>query len=211
MCRSNHYARRSVLGKVSLSLQLLCNITVWQEVKVSGRDSSRESVPTSNHGPHWYAAHIRSRHEKRVAEQLAGKNVNVFLPLYTAEHRWNDRLARVELPLFPGYMFVQIALRDRLKVLEVPGVVRLVSSGGEPVSLEESEINTLRQGLTSRLKAEPHPYLKIGNRVKIKSGALAGLEGILLRKKDSYRVVISVDLIMRSIAVEISAADVEAP
>ena len=169
-----------------------------------------QSIPGGTFAPHWYAAHIRSRHEKRVAEQLAGKNVSFFLPLYSAERRWSDRVAKVEMPLFPGYLFVQIPLRERLKVLEVPGVVRLVSSGGEPVPLDESEINILRRGLASKLKAEPHPYLKIGNRVSIRTGALAGLEGILLRKKDSYRVVISVDLIMRSIAVEISADDIEA-
>ena len=176
---------------------------------INGIVSRVESIPESFSVPHWYAAHIRSRHEKRVAEQLAGKDVAFFLPLYTAENRWKDRLARVELPLFPGYMFVQIPLRERLKVLEVPGVVRLVSSGGEPVPLQDSEINILRRGLTERSKAEPYPYLKIGNRVRIRRGSLAGLEGILITKKDSCRVVISVDLIMRSVAIEISAADVE--
>lgn len=159
--------------------------------------------------PHWYAAHIRSRHEKKVADQLVGKNVNFFLPLYIAQHRWKDRLAKVELPLFPGYLFVQIPLVERLRVLEVPGVVRLVSTGMDPAPLDDSEIEILRQGLTDKLNAEPYPYLTVGTRVRIKSGSLAGLEGILLRKKDSFRVVISVDLIMRSIAVEISAADLE--
>lgn len=158
---------------------------------------------------HWYAAHIRSRHEKRVADQLAGKNVNFFLPLYQAQHRWKDRLARVDLPLFPGYLFVHIPLRERLRVLEVPGVVRLVSTRGEPVPLDDSEIQILQQGLNEKVKASPHPYLKVGTRVRVKAGALAGLEGILIRMKDTYRVVISVDLIMRSIAVEISSADVE--
>jgi transcription antitermination factor NusG len=167
------------------------------------------ALPTSHTEPRWYAAHTRSRHEKRVAEQLAGKSISFFLPLYEAEHRWKDRLARVDLPLFPGYMFVQIPLREKLRVLEVPGVVRLVSFGGEPAALDDAEINILRQGLTKNLKAEPHPYLKKGTRVRVKRGALAGLEGILLRKKDSFRLVISVDLIMRSIAIEIPMADVE--
>lgn len=94
-------------------------------------------------------------------------------------------------------------------MLEVPGVVRLVSTRGEPVPLDESEISILKQGLTDKLKAEPHPYLKIGTRVRVRAGALAGLEGILIRMKDRYRIIISVDLIMRSIAVEISSADVE--
>ena len=172
-------------------------------------DFIREDWEERSAAQHWYAVHIRSRHEKKVADQLAGKNVKFFLPLYTAQHRWKDRLAKVELPLFPGYMFVQIPLVERLRVLEVPGVVKLVSAAGVPVPLDDSEIEILRQGLTEKLKAEPHPYLKIGTRVRIKAGSLAGLEGILLRKKDSFRVVISVDLIMRSIAVEIAAADLE--
>lgn len=176
---------------------------------MSESESKGNLLSASITNPHWYAAHIRSRHEKKVADQLAGKNVNFFLPTYVAQHRWKDRLARVELPLFPGYMFVQIPLIERLRVLEVPGVVRLVSAGGDAVPLDDSEIEILRQGLTAKLKAEPYPYLKVGTRVRIKTGSLAGLEGILLRKKDSFRVVISVDLIMRSIAVEISAADVD--
>jgi transcription antitermination factor NusG len=176
---------------------------------VSQSEQKSEGIPGRFTNPQWYAAHTRSRHEKRVAEQLAQKDVKFFLPLYQAEHRWKDRLARVDLPLFPGYLFVQIPLRERLRVLEVPGVVRLVSSRGEPVPLDESEINILQQGLSQKIKAEPHPYLKIGQRVRVKSGVFTGLEGILERKKDSYRIIISVDLIMRSIAVEISVADVD--
>ena len=177
---------------------------------MSQRDPLRDAAALRLTTTHWYAAHIRSRHEKRVAEQLTGKNVNFFLPLYQAEHRWKDRLARVDLPLFPGYLFVQIPLRERLRVLEVPGVVRLVSTRGEPVPLDDGEIDILQQGLNEKLKAAPHPYIKVGTRVRVRAGALAGLEGILVRLKDTYRVVISVDLIMRSIAVEISIADVEA-
>jgi transcription antitermination factor NusG len=158
---------------------------------------------------HWYAAQIRSRHEKRVAEQLSGKGVDFFLPIYTARNQWSDRVAEVDLPLFPGYLFIRIDLRERLKVLEVPGVVRLVSSGSAPVPLEDREIDILRQGLTQKLKAEPHPFLKAGTRVRVQRGALAGLEGVLLRSKDICRVIISLDLIMRSIAVEIASTDVE--
>jgi transcription antitermination factor NusG len=144
-----------------------------------------------------------------VADQLVGKGVEFFLPLYEAQHRWKDRLKRVELPLFPGYLFVQMPLKERLRVLEVPGVAGLVSFAGQPAPLDDNEINILRQGLTSALKAEPHPYLKTGTHVRVKAGALAGIEGILVRRKDSLRLVISVDLIMRSIAVEVPMADVE--
>lgn len=171
--------------------------------------SPEDSLPANHLEPRWYAAHTRSRHEKRVADQLEKKDIGFFLPVYESERRWSDRKVRVDLPLFPGYIFVQISLRERLRVLEVPGVVRLVSFGAAPVAMDESEINILRQGLTKHLKAEPHPYLKVGQRVRIKQGALAGLEGILVRKKDAYRVVISVDLIMRSVAVEIPASDLQ--
>lgn len=170
---------------------------------------TRLVLPAEYIEPHWYAAHTRSRHEKKIAEQLTGKEIAFFLPLYEAEHRWKDRLARVELPLFPGYMFVQIPLREKLRVLEIPGVVRLVSFGGEPAPLNDQEISILRQGLEKQMKAEPHPYLKKGTRVRVKRGALAGIEGILERRKDSFRLVISVDLIMRSISVEVPMADVE--
>ncbi len=158
----------------------------------------------------WYAARTKSRHEKKVAEHLAGKGITSFLPLYRAQHRWKDRVAKVDLPLFPGYIFVQFPLKERLKVLEIPGVANLVSFKGEPAPLPDQEIETLRQGLSADVYAEPHPYLKVGRRVRIKGGPLRGLEGILERKKeDSFRVVISIDLIMRSVLVEVAMADVE--
>ncbi len=160
--------------------------------------------------PRWYAARTKSRHEKKVAEQLSGKGLQSFLPLYKAQHRWKDRVARVDLPLFPGYIFVHLPLKDRLQVLEIPGVANLVSFQGQPAALPEQEIETLRCGLSASLHAEPHPYLKVGRRVRIKGGPLRGLEGILERKKeDSFRVVISIDLIMRSVLVEVAMADVE--
>src|SRR5579871_2498663 len=153
----------------------------------------------------WYAARTKSRHEKKVAEQLAGKGIISFLPLYRAQHRWKDRVAKVDLPLFPGYIFVQFPLKERLRVLEIPGVANLVSFKGEPAALPDQEIETLRQGLSADLYAEPYPYLKVGRRVRIKGGPLRGLEGILERKKeDSFRVVISIDLIMRSVLVEVA-------
>ncbi len=159
--------------------------------------------------PHWYAVHTRSRHEKRVAEQLGNRHVEFFLPLYQASHRWKDRVAHLELPLFPGYLFVRTPLEQRRKVLEIPGVVRLVGSQGTPTPLPGTEIESLRSGLAAQLKAVPLPYLKVGRRVRVKNGPLTGIEGILLRKKDQFRIVVSIDLIMRSVAVEIDAADVE--
>jgi len=157
--------------------------------------------------PRWYAAYTCANHEKRAGEQLHQRNVEHFLPLYETVHRWRDRRVRLQLPLFPGYLFVRLALRDRLRVLQVPGVVRLVSSGEHPIALPENEIETLRRGLYGGLCPQPHPYLTAGRHVQIKGGPLAGMEGILLRRKSSFRVVLSIDLIMRSVAVEVDGAD----
>lgn len=158
--------------------------------------------------PRWYAVYTCPRHEKRVAQQFERRQLEIFLPLYEAMHRWKDRRARVQLPLFPGYVFVRIPLREKLRVLEVPSVVRMVSFDGRPAALADEEIAGLRRGLVA-LKAEPHPYLKVGRRVRIERGPLAGMEGILVRKKDRLRLVLSIHLIMRSVAVEVDAADIE--
>ena len=157
----------------------------------------------------WYAAYTCPRHEKRVAERLNQNGTEFFLPLYQTVHRWKDRRMRVEMPLFPGYVFVHIALKDRLKVLQIPSVVRFVGFDGRPLPLPDTEIESLRRGLLRRLMAEPHPYLRIGRRVRVRSGPLAGAEGILVRKKGLLRVVLSIDAIMRSVAVEVEAADLE--
>lgn len=158
----------------------------------------------------WYAIYTCARHEKRVAQQLERQSIEHFLPLYEAVHRWKDRRARVQLPLFPGYLFVHIPLARRMQVLEVPSVVRMVAFQGVPAVLPDEEILSLRSSLSGDLRVEPHPYLKIGRRMRVIRGPLAGREGILVRKKDRLRLVISIDLIMRSMAVEVDAADVEA-
>ena len=158
--------------------------------------------------PRWFAAYTCAKHEKRIAYQLQRKSVEYFLPLYEAFHKWKDRRKRVELPLFPGYVLVRIPLRDRLQVLEIPSVVRLVGFNGQATPLPDSEIELLRSGLAHKLRVEPHPFLTRGRRVRIQRGPLAGLEGILTRRKGSLRVILSVDLIMRSIAVDIDIADI---
>ncbi|MFZ0213893.1 MAG: UpxY family transcription antiterminator [Candidatus Acidiferrales bacterium] len=157
----------------------------------------------------WYAAYTRSRHEKSVAHLLQRKQVDTFLPLYGTVRRWENGDHRVELPLFPGYTFVRISLVNRLRVLEVPGVVRLVGFGGTPTPLDDEEVESLRQAISSGLNAAPHPYLTIGRRVRITAGALAGREGILVRRKGVVRVVLSIDLIQRSVAVEVDAYSIE--
>src|ERR1700730_15275437 len=158
---------------------------------------------------HWYAAHTRANHEKRLAEQFAERSVEHFLPLYESERRWKDRRLTLQLPLFPGYILVRLPLRERMRVLQIPGVARLVGFNGSPVPLPDAEIDALREKLNRRVRAEPHPYLQAGRRVRVKTGPLEGFEGILVRRKHKYRIVVSISLIMRSIAVEVDLADVE--
>lgn len=155
----------------------------------------------------WYAAYTSANHEKRVAEQLVQRSVEHFLPLYASVRKWKDRRVRLDLPLFPGYVFVQMALRDRLQVLQIPGVANLVGFGGTPTALPDGEIEALRTSLGNGVRAEPHPFLTVGRRVRVTAGPLAGLQGILVRRKSKARFVLSVDLIMRSIAVEIDETD----
>ena len=124
--------------------------------------------------------------------------------------RWKDRRKELELALFPGYVFVRMALASKLLVLQLPGVVRLVSCNGQPVALPAAEIEALRTRWSTELKVEPHPYLCAGRRVRVHGGPMQGLEGIIVRRKDCCRVIFSIDLIMRSVAVEVDEADLEA-
>lgn len=157
----------------------------------------------------WYAAYTSANHEKRVAEQLGARDVEYFLPLHESVRKWKDRRVRLQLPLFPGYIFVHMALCDRLKVQQVPGLARLVGFGGTPAELPEPEIETLRMRLVSGVRAEPHRYMVAGRRVRVMNGPMAGLQGILTRRKSNARLVVSLELIQRAIVVEIDEADVE--
>ena len=157
----------------------------------------------------WYAAYTSANHEKRVVEQLGARQVEHFLPVYASVRRWKDRRVTLQLPLFPGYVFVRLALRDRLKVLQLPSVARLVGFNGIPAALPKEEIEALRTGLAAGMCAEPHPYLLVGRRVRLRSGPLAGMSGILLRRKSRFRVVISIELIQRAVAVDTDTADLE--
>jgi transcription antitermination factor NusG len=157
----------------------------------------------------WYAAYTRANQEKRVAEHLLGRSVEYYLPLYPSMRRWKDRKVQLQLPLFPGYVFVRIGLRDRLQVLQIPGVAKLVGFNGTPTVLPQDEIEALRTSLAGSGRAEPHPYLTVGRRVTVKAGPLMGLHGILVKRKNRSRLVVSVDLIQRAVAVEIEEADIE--
>lgn len=158
--------------------------------------------------PHWYAGYTSSRHEKSVAAQLSLRSVEHFLPLYETVHRWKNGRHRVQLPLFPGYIFVRIPLANRLRVLEVAGFVRLVAFQGMPLPLPESDVEIMRSALRGGLVAEPHTYLVEGTRVEICAGPLRGMRGTLLRRHGQLRVVVSIDLIQRAMIVDVAATDV---
>lgn len=158
----------------------------------------------------WYALYTCPRHEKCVAERIEQRRFPCFLPLYRSVRRWKDRRKELELALFPGYVFVRMSLEHRLQVLELPGVVRLVSFNGQPAVVPAEQIETLQERLSGATRIEPHPYLRVGRRVRVRNGAMEGLEGIIVRRKDRCRIVFSIDLIMRSVAVEVDEADLEA-
>jgi transcription antitermination factor NusG len=159
--------------------------------------------------PNWYAVYTCANHEKRIVTQFDERSIENFLPLYETVRRWKDRRMRIALPLFPGYIFVRHSLRKRLDILQVPGVVRLVGFNNVAAPLPIEDIETLRNGLTRAYDAKPHPYLTIGRRVRVVHGPFDGLEGILLRRRGRLRVVLSIHLIMRSVAVDVDVADVQ--
>lgn len=151
----------------------------------------------------WYAIRTRSNQERLSATVLAAKGYDPFLPTYRVRRRWSDRVVVSELPVFSGYVFCRFDVKKRLPILTTPGVVSLVGFGTEPAAISDSEIEAIQSVLGSGLNAAPHPFLKEGQRIRVKCGALEGLEGILLKQKTEWRMVISVTMLQRSIAVEI--------
>ena len=151
----------------------------------------------------WYAAYTKSRHEKHAELHLRNREVETFLPLSVVHKRRKDRRTEVQLPLFPGYLFVRISVAERLPVLQTPGIVELVSFGGHPVPLEDFEVENVRRCICSEFSVHPYPYLKQGRRVRIWNGPLRGVEGILLRTKGRTRLILSVDLIQKSVCLDV--------
>jgi transcription antitermination factor NusG len=156
----------------------------------------------------WLAIYTSSRHEKIVAKQLGLRSIECFLPLYTARRNWNGRRAVVEMPLFPGYLFARVNPESRLRVLNILGVVRVVGFGGHAAILGEEEIEAVRAAVTT-CRAEPSPWITAGRRVRVRSGPLEGLEGVVVRRKNSLRVVILLTVIMRAMSVEIDELELE--
>jgi transcription antitermination factor NusG len=151
----------------------------------------------------WFALRVKSRCEKAVATMAQNKGFEEFLPVYQARHRWSDRVKAVELPLFPGYLFCRLDPQRRLPLLTIPGVLNLVGIGKIPVPIEDVEIAALQTAARSGLLTEPWPFLEIGQRVRLDEGPLAGLEGILVGTSKPERIVVSVTLLKRSVAVSI--------
>jgi transcription antitermination factor NusG len=160
-------------------------------------------------GPNWFAIYTRHQHEKLAASSLAYKGFEVFLPLYTAVRQWSDRTKELSLPLFPCYLFLRGGLEERLSILTTPGVHGLVGFAGVAAVIPDAEIEALRQAMVRGARVEPHPFLKCGDWVRVKSGPLEGIEGVLVRHKSQFRLVLSVDLVQKSAAVEVDAWAVE--
>ena len=157
-------------------------------------------------GLSWFAIQVKSTHEKRVTSLLQYQTYECFLPLYTSRRRWSDRIKRVELPLFPGYVFSRFTPAGRIPILKTPSVISIVGIGAIPAPIDECEIAAIQRAVASGFGLSPHPFLQIGQRVRINGGSLYGLEGLIadVRKRD--RLILSVTMLQRSVAVEIDSA-----
>jgi transcription antitermination factor NusG len=156
----------------------------------------------------WWALYTRHQHEKSVAEMLSAKGFEVFLPLYSAMRRWKDRKKMLSLPLFPCYVFVRGGLNRRLQVVSTPGVHMILFYGERVAIIPEDEILAIQKTVEGDFSVEPHPFLKCGERVRVVGGSLEGVEGVLVRKKNMFRLVLSVAMLAQSVSVEIDASDV---
>jgi transcription antitermination factor NusG len=154
----------------------------------------------------WFALQVRARYEQGVADHLDGKGYELFLPVYKCRKRWSDRVKEVEAPLFPGYLFCRLNPQDRLPILKTPGVIQVVGTNRTPTAVDENEIQAIQAMVASGIPNQPWPFLTTGDRVRIESGPLSGLEGILVEFKGNHRLVLSVSLLQRSVAVEIDSA-----
>ncbi|MGH9325159.1 MAG: UpxY family transcription antiterminator [Terriglobia bacterium] len=157
----------------------------------------------------WYALYTRHQHEKTVEDLLSKKGFQVFLPLYKSQRRWKDRIKTLSLPLFPSYVFVHGGMERQLDIIMTPGVYSMVTAAGKVAIIPGEEIEAVRRMVENSVRVEPHPFLKCGDWVRVKAGPLAGIEGILTRIKGLFRLVISVEMLQQSVAVEVDASVVE--
>jgi len=154
----------------------------------------------------WYALQVRSRKEHYVASQIVGRGIECLLPTYKSSRKWSDRTKEIEQPLFPGYLFCRFDFQDRRPLITVPGVLQIVGNGRIATPVSDDEICALRLAVSSELPKQPWPYLEVGQRVRVNYGTLTGLEGILVNVKGNHRVVVSVTLLQRSVAMEVESA-----
>jgi len=156
----------------------------------------------------WWAIYTRHQHEKTVEEILRAKGFEVFLPLYESVRKWKDRRKLLSLPLFPCYVFVRGGLDRRIQVVTTPGVHMVLTRGEKVAMIPDGEIEAIRRTVEGPFRVEPHPFLRCGERVRVIRGSLEGVEGVLVRKKNLFRLVLSVEMLAQSVAVEIDASDV---
>ena len=164
-----------------------------------------QSLLSDLHEPRWFVLFVRSNQEKKVAQRLTDREIDHFLPCYPSLRQWKDRRITLDMPLFPGYVFVRLPFFHRDRVLTVPNIVGLVGGRNSPSVISEEEIGWIRRGLEHG-RATPHPYLNIGERIRVIAGALSGMEGVLVRRQNGTRVIVSLDSIGRSFAVEVDLA-----
>src|SRR5262245_23516158 len=158
----------------------------------------------------WYALYTRPRHEKQVFHDLTNRRIEAFLPTYKVRRRWSDRYKIIEEPLFKNYLFVNVDYNRRYhETLQPYGAVAFVTFEGKPAEIPSAEIDSIRRLVTSELAYNPHPYLKVGRKVRVRSGPLEGCEGILTRKKGIARLVLSIHLLQQSVVAEVDADSVE--
>lgn len=157
--------------------------------------------------PAWYVAKVKPRHESVTSSWLRGRGLEVFNPVYRDVRRWSDRIKEIESPLFPGYVFCRFGFQQRMTILTTPSVTSIVSSGKRPAAVPDEEIAALEAIVASGRYAKPWPYTLVGHKVQVTRGCLAGLSGIVIREKSICRVVVNVDLLQRSVAVEIDRHD----
>jgi transcription antitermination factor NusG len=158
---------------------------------------------TANQSSLWYALTVKPNHERAAVQALGCKGLETFLPLYRSRRRWSDRTKELDLPLFAGYVFCRFQGVERSRILATPGIISVVGFGNRPAPVAESEIQAVRTMVASGLPVGPWPFLKVGERVRIQAGPLSGVEGILTQVKDGWRVVVSVELLQRSVAAEV--------
>lgn len=157
----------------------------------------------------WFALSVKNRHEKVVRQLLTNKGFETFLPLYTRRHQYARRAREFDLPLFPGYLFCKFDPTACLPIVTTPGVLRLVGFGRTPVPLDRVEIASIQKAIEARIPVVPYPYWHSGQKVRIRSGALAGVEGVVVGDRPTFRLVLSVTLLQRSVLLEIDASRVE--